>query len=111
MTTTALPVDPSTLPTHELAKAVHDAVERLGSEEHRYVERFYPCPNGCEFDNASPPQRLAGPEHCDQQCFYGSLEDDDAPHIDADLAKLSAAADRLLELERKYLRALPSAED
>lgn len=85
-------------------KALDQAIGRLDSEEHRYVERFGACPNGCEYAMGEEARtyaaehpgsvvtreagidsvQTAGPADCDQ-CFYGSYEDEDAPWLDEDL--------------------------
>lgn len=73
-----------------LADAVRDAARTLDLEEHRYVERFQPCPNGCEFEPAGD-RRLAGPADCDL-CDYGSVEDEDAPQMNPLIGALMLAA-------------------
>lgn len=97
-------------PTSELALAVMQAVGMLGEETHRYVERFSPCPRGCRFDyaregsvegRAYPLQspvlvRTAGPADCDV-CSEGTVEDENAEHLNPFLALLEQAALALRE--------------
>jgi hypothetical protein len=100
-----------TEPPAALAAAVRAAADLLDLEEHRYVERFTACPNGCVFDYATaavdsngnhhdlPPNqnlliRVAGPTDCDR-CDSGLIEDDNAPWLDALTANLRAAAAQL----------------
>lgn len=95
----------------DLAAAVRWAADRLDAEEHRYVERYAPCPNGCVYDYANgvtvgdqhrewptntPPVlvKVAGPDDC-TECEDGTIEDEDAPWLDDRLALLRAAADAL----------------
>jgi hypothetical protein len=79
-----------------LAAAVRTAADMLDQEDHRYVERFQSCPNGCEYDNADPPKQTAGPEVCDADdgngCWFGTIENEDAPWVDPLIARLRKAA-------------------
>jgi hypothetical protein len=77
-----------------MAADVRIAADRLDSEEHRYVERYIPCPNGCEFDPAFDGRRTAGPDDC-PLCFYGAVEDEDAAHMTPLIERLKVLADRL----------------
>jgi hypothetical protein len=81
------------------ATALGWAIDRLDSEEHRYVERFGDCPNGCRFEptpggHGLKFHRVAGPADCDV-CDEGTVEDENAPWIDADLEALRGLAGRL----------------
>ena len=79
--------------TDALAEAVSSAVAMLDREEHRYVERFTACPNGCQYDPVGdPPRRIAGPAECDVDCDYGVIEDEDAPWLNPFLDVLREAA-------------------
>jgi hypothetical protein len=76
--------------TPAMLDALTTAIDRLDSEEHRYVERFTTCLNGCEFTVAQdPPRRTAGPEDCDE-CDYGTVEDEDAAHFTPVIDQLRA---------------------
>lgn len=89
-----------------LAQAVRDAATMLDSEEHRYVERYAPCPEGCRYEYAAEAVvdgrtvpldrqilvRTAGPTGC-THCDDGTVEDEDAPWLDEHVALLRAAAD------------------
>ena len=89
-----------------LAQAVRDAADMLDSEEHRYVERYAPCPDGCRYEYADAALvdghpvaldgpllvRVDGPTDC-KQCDDGTVEDEDAPWLDEHVALLRAAAD------------------
>lgn len=103
--------------TDPLVKAIRWAADTLDREEHRYVERFAPCPNGCVYgyadgftvagEHRSWPTnqvpmlaKIAGPDDCDL-CDDGTIEDDDAPWINDDIQALRAAADRLAGLEAR----------
>lgn len=99
----------------DLAVACRFAAELIDREEHRYVERFAPCPNGCQFTYPdevhvvidgqqqpwpsdqpfNPPLvRTAGPADC-ALCDGGTIEDEHAPWCDELVANVRAAADRL----------------
>lgn len=81
------------------AAIVRQAHEMLDREEHRYVERYIDCPNGCVYEHrnlgpGSRPLQTAGPADC-TECEFGSAEDEDAHHLDAFLKDLAAIADVL----------------
>lgn len=84
-------MDRPTRPATRLVDALAWALERLDSEEHRYVERYTDCPNGCEFDGDI---RTAGPDDC-PLCFFGSYEDEEAPHINPYVSDLRTLLFRL----------------
>lgn len=72
------------------------AISMLDSEEHRYVERYHPCPAGCMFD-ITGERRIAGPADC-TDCEFGCAEDEDARHLDAFIARLRDLSEGLIGL-------------
>lgn len=104
-----------------LPDVIREAADTLDREEHRYVERFADCPNGCRWEYASAalvgdtpggrrsiqlPQPIlvqtAGPTDCDL-CTEGTYEDDDAPWVTPLTSHLRQAADLLA----KYSELVP----
>lgn len=82
--------------SNAVSRDLREAANMLDSEEHRYVERFIPCPNGCNFEYAPTGRliRTAGPAEC-EECLCGTAEDENAPHLDSLITRLRTLADSL----------------